>query len=93
MEKRIDYKWKKMRVKETACPEPNGIKLASRIIEIEDYWHIITGKSWMDSEGNPAALMYAIRFGIDKLPYDDNVVYGKIDGLGHLIHISELEEI
>lgn len=31
---------------------------------IEDYWQNVTGGlSWMDSNGNPAAMMYAIRTG------------------------------
>ncbi len=61
----------------------------------EDYWiNINDGISWKDSNGNPAALEYALRIGMkiqdEKVPLDDNVVYGKIDGLGHLFHESEL---
>jgi len=59
---------------------------------VEDWWENIYGKSWMFSEGNPACLKYAMRAGLkDNLPTDNEVLYGKIGGLGELIHISEIE--
>ena len=61
---------------------------------IEDYWENVNGgTSWMNSNGNPAAMMYAIRTGSQdfKDPIDNEVVYGKIGALGHLFHVSELE--
>lgn len=59
---------------------------------IEDWWDRMYGKSWMDATGNPAALIYAIRSAQAhyRLPIDDNVVYGKVGGLGHIIHVSEI---
>ena len=59
---------------------------------VEDWWDKISGSSWMFAQGNPACLKYAMRSGFAKppLPTDDEVVYGKIGGLGHLIHVSEL---
>lgn len=63
---------------------------------IEDWWDKITGGSWMWAEGNPAAIIYGMRAGLafGKIPTDDEVVYGKINGLGHLVHVSEiLEEV
>ena len=60
------------------------------VIRIEDWWDRVAGKSWMDCNGNPAALVYAMRSVDNDLPADDEVLYGKINGLGHLIHISEL---
>lgn len=58
----------------------------------EDYWDRVSGKSWMDSEGNPAAMKYGIRSGLTGLPLDDDVVYGKIGSFGELVHVSELAE-
>lgn len=58
---------------------------------VEDWWDRVAGKSWMDCNGNPACLIYAMRSGFDGLPTDDQVLYGKIDGLGHLVHMSEIE--
>jgi len=65
--------------------------------ELEDYWDTLTGGSWMDAEGNPAALKYAFRAGFGGIEMDDEVVYGKIRsgnfGFGNLIHVSELGEV
>lgn len=59
---------------------------------IEDWWDKLTGFSWMDEQGigNPACLHYAIRAGNAGIAPDNDVVYGKVRGLGHLIHVSEL---
>ena len=61
----------------------------------EDYWiNIYPYKSWMVSDGNPACLIYAMRTGTAKdyrIPFDDKAVYGKIGGMGYLVHESELE--
>jgi len=51
------------------------------------------GKSWMHADGNWAALHYAQRSGLTGLPIDNEVVYGKIDSLGHVVHVSELGEL
>lgn len=59
---------------------------------VEDYWDRLTGKSWMHSDGNPAAMHYAIRNATNSLPIDDEVLYGKIGSLGHLVHVSEIEQ-
>lgn len=61
-------------------------------LTVEDWWDRVSGKSWMSCDGNPACLIYAIRAGFTGLPTDDEVLYGKTpDGLGHLVHISEIE--
>ena len=57
---------------------------------IEDWWDNVAGKSWMLCDGNPACLKYGIPSRFGDLPTDNEVVYGKVDGLGHLIHVSEL---
>ena len=66
---------------------------AKSIIKIEGPWKRITGKSWMESNGNPAAMVYGLRVVDNNLPLDDKVLYGKIGSLGHLVHMSELEEL
>lgn len=60
------------------------------LYHVEDWWDHLAGESWMYAEGNPAALKYAMRAGLAGLPVDDEVLYGKIGGLGHLVHISEI---
>lgn len=74
-----------------------GLKVMS--FRIEDWWDHMTGTSWMESGGNPAALAYAMRSIIPaadaatSLPIDDNVIYGHntASNMGHLIHVSELD--
>ena len=62
-------------------------------IWIEDWWDKVSGRSWMYAKGNPACLVYAMRtgFAVPPISTDDEVLYGKIDHFGHLVHISELE--
>lgn len=60
---------------------------------IEDWWDRVAGESWQGMEGNPACLIYAIRSASARLPLDDEVLYGKVGHFGHLVHVSELEEI
>lgn len=64
---------------------------AGAVIVIEDWWENVGGKSWMVCNGNPACLFYAMRSGFESLPIDNEVLYGKIGGLGYLVHISELD--
>lgn len=62
--------------------------------KIEDWWDHLTGVSWGMSEGNPAAIAYAVRSATSGLPFGDEVVYGHTkDGYGHLVHVSELEGV
>jgi hypothetical protein len=65
----------------------------SETIRVEDYWDRVTGQSWMFASGNPSALKYAVRAGVAGIPADDEVVYGKVDGFGHIVHVSELGEV
>lgn len=62
--------------------------------EVEDWWDSpnVYGSSWMTADGNPAALMYAMRSAFSNLPLDNEVVYVKVDGLGMLLHESELPQ-
>lgn len=58
---------------------------------LEDWWDHLTGKGWGYSDGNPAALNYAMRLAGTDLPWDDEVVYGKIGAFGYLIHVNEID--
>lgn len=62
------------------------------IYRVEDWWQNVGGTSWMYADGNPACMLYGIRSGCVGLPTDNEVVYGKVGGFGHLIHTSELGE-
>lgn len=60
--------------------------------KVEDWWDRVSGGSWMYAEGNRAALAYAMRSGLARLPMDNEVLYGKDQfGLGHLLHVSEVQ--
>lgn len=56
---------------------------------IEDWYINLTGKPWRESS-LAACIEYSIRTA-DTTPIDDDVLYGHIDGIGHLVHISEVE--
>jgi hypothetical protein len=60
---------------------------------VEDWWINVFGRSWMGADGNPAAMHYGMRSGFAGLPTDDEVLYGKVGGLGRLVHVSEIEPI
>jgi hypothetical protein len=61
---------------------------------VEDWWDRVYGGSWMYANGNFACMHFAARSGVVGLPLDDEVVYGKTgDGLGHLVHASEIHEV
>jgi hypothetical protein len=65
------------------------ITVGPHVFRIEDWWDKLTGGSWMDAKGNPAALVYALRIGLSGLPLDNEVIYGHIGAHGHLAHVSE----
>jgi hypothetical protein len=69
-------------------------ELGGNKILIEDWWDRVAGKSWMFCDGNIACLGYAMRTALanPRVPNNDEVLYGKINGLGYLVHISELEQ-
>lgn len=57
---------------------------------VEDWHDRLFGQSWMFMRGHPASLAYAVRSSVAGLPADDEVVYGHVQGLGHLVHVNEL---
>lgn len=59
---------------------------------VEDWNDRVFGQSWQAMQGHPASLAYAVRGGMAGLPGDNEVVYGKAGGLGHLVHVSELAQ-
>ena len=84
-----------VRIRDGVTDPARGIVVGGAEYEIEGLWNSprIGGKSWMDSNGNPACLHYAMRSAANGLPIDNNVLYGKIGGLGHLVHVSEIEPL
>jgi|AntAceMinimDraft_16_1070373.scaffolds.fasta_scaffold32490_5 hypothetical protein len=69
-------------------------QLGGRKILIEDWWDKISGNSWTNNPGNFACSNYLNRIEFSskiKIPLNDEVLYGKINGLGYLVHINEIE--
>lgn len=58
---------------------------------VEDWNDRLFGASWMDMQGHPASLAYAMRSALGGLPLDNEVVYGKVGCFGHLVHVSEIQ--
>ena len=94
--KNIDvYIGKIVKIKDWVLDEDNGQSLAKEDFLIEGYWKDLNnGISWKDTSlNNIAVKLYVIRLlkYNGKIPYDDNVIYGKVGMFGHLLHESELE--
>ena len=71
----------------------NGVDFSGKNFRIEDWWDCladIDNPDWRKSK-LVACVLYSIRSSKTSLPIDNEVVYGKLAGLGHLIHVSELE--
>lgn len=93
MRERFKYAGEEMKINDAAMTLPTGQVLAGQTIIVEDYWQNVSGQSWMTSDGNPTAILYGMRNGIQGLPIDNEVVYGKVGGFGVMVHVSELETI
>lgn len=81
-----------VKIAEGVADPAQGAVIAGALYRIEDWWDRVSGGSWMHARGNPAALHYAMRTGVSiPVPTDNEVLYGKIGHLGHLVHVSEIE--
>ena len=64
------------------------------VFKVEDWWDRVSGRSWTKCPGNIAAKVYFLRTVHHGLPLDEEVLYGHTeDGYGHLVHVSEIEEV
>lgn len=59
-------------------------------IVVEDWAENVLGESWMRQLSAPAFLHYATRLRAHNLPNDGDVLYGKVEGLGVMVHATEL---
>ena len=58
---------------------------------VQDWWDVLGSGCWQDNLNNFACIKYASRvLASSSIPRDDEVVYGKVNGMGHLMHVSEL---
>ncbi len=96
MREKFKYAGQTVKTKQGVGISSFGQDMSGQDFIVEDWWENVTGCSWMNADGNLAALEYAIR----SAKYGDNnnvpllgndVVYGKIGPFGHIFHVSELE--
>lgn len=91
-----EYAGKKVKVSFRRAPNKQFKKKRGTYeIEVIDYWdRLNNGVSWGESNGNPAALLYAVRAGASwpfGIPEDDEVLYGHDEfNRGHLFHVKEI---
>ena len=67
---------------------------AGEFIRIEDWYDRVNpGSRWSDRQ-TFAELNYEL-YNVEpnQLPRDDEVVYGKVDHLGYLVHVSQLGQV
>ena len=82
-----------VRIRKGVTDPVQGAVVPGAEYQVEDLWKQVAGKSWMNCDGNPACLQYAMRAVANGLPIDNDVLYGHIGRFGHLVHISEIETI
>ncbi|MFC9085307.1 hypothetical protein [Nocardiopsis dassonvillei] len=62
-------------------------------VVLEDWADRLLGDPWRDTPaGRPIVLNYLLRADATDLPIDDDVVGIRVNGLSHMVHVSELAE-
>jgi hypothetical protein len=72
----------------------DAAELGGHDCEVVDwYGRTDQGRSWRQAleAGDPRAQSYAVRRGLGELPDDDEVLFGRVDGMGQIVHVTELE--
>lgn len=64
-----------------------------REVVIEDWWDRLSDKNVFENMGNPACLIYQLRITTcpHEVPMNHEILYGKYQGLGVLLHRSEIK--
>lgn len=81
-----DYAGKAVRLRQDAA------ELGGHQAEVVD-WYERTGGGipWRFAEDDPRTENYRIRSGLGGLPDDNDVLFARVDGMGQLIHVTEIE--
>lgn len=71
----------------------DAAELGGHQAEIVDWYErTADGQAWHDRiDTDPRAQGYAIRRGLGGLVDDDDVLFARVDGLGQLVHVTEIE--
>lgn len=96
MKEKFKYAGRTVKTKQGVGISSFGQDMSEQDFAIDDWWENVSGCSWMNADGNPAALEYAIRIAFhgdnnNVKIFSDDVVYGKIGLFGHIFHVNELE--
>lgn len=70
-----------------------AVELGGYDVQVVDWYENIGNKvKWRDAIGrDPRAEGYNLRHGLAGLPDDDDVLFGRVDGMGQIIHRTEIE--
>lgn len=74
-----------------AAPLPGNPDTTPVEFTVEDWNDRVFSQWWGAMEGNPTALVYAMRSAVAGLPTDNEVLYGTVGIRAHLVHVSELQ--
>ena len=89
---KFKFAGKKVKIKEKAKHFHNQ-NFGGSEFEIKDWYDRVSGDSWK-SKNSAACYACAIRIMKQEVKEkDDEVLYGKIDNVGCLVHISEIDQI
>lgn len=71
----------------------DAAELGGHDVEVVDWYERTNGgSSWRSSiDDDPRAQGYSVRRGLGGLPDDDEVLFGRVDGMGQLVHLTEIE--
>ena len=70
----------------------DAAELGGHKAAVVDWYERLGDKvSWRDNPSDPRAMGYIVRRGLGALPADDDVLFARVDGMGQLIHLSEIE--
>jgi hypothetical protein len=77
---------------QTVKLRPDAAELGGHTAEVIDWFDRLGDSiSWHADPANPRVQNYAIRRALGGLPDDDDVLMARVDGMGQLIHATEIE--
>jgi hypothetical protein len=86
---------KTVKLNSTAKDPLRGVLLPDVEFDVEDWYDYQFGRggghSWTQDQ-TFTTMHYFDRANAVGLPLDDEVIYGKVHGLGHIVHVSELDD-
>lgn len=96
MRDRIEYAGQTVKIKNKVGSNLQGEDMSGKEFVIQDWAENVFGCSWINAIGLQMVMEYYIRVLFSRenngVPlFNDDVVYGKVDGADCLFHVKELE--